>query len=150
MTHKKLSNEEYVQLIKQIDKYFYEINREQLKCLKFTEIAKYLSKIKGYDIPEQFIRRNKEISGYVEKLKSQTRNAIQSNAIVYVRLDVNQFLQKNHTTTSLKKALIERDQYYNSICELAFKISNEDRLLNKKLLEKTESNKALIEENQKI
>jgi shikimate kinase len=145
MIKTKLSNDDIIILI---DKYFFEINREQLKSLKFTKIAEYLSQRTGLNIPEDKIRRDKKISAHVKELKNQARNSIQSTSIVYVPLDVRQFLDKNRTTSSLKKVLIERDQYYKSICELALKISDEDRLLIKKVSELSESIKALKEENQ--
>lgn len=145
MTKKIISNEE---LIVHIDKYFYEVNHEHIKCLKFTCIAKYLSMVTGFVIPEQKIRRNKEIADYINKLKSKNRKIIESNAIVFVPLDVTKFINKNSNSSLLKKSLLDRDQYYKSICDSAVRIANEDILLNKKIFELTNIYKTLKTENQ--
>ncbi len=147
MAKKKISNEER---IAHIDKYFYEINHEQIKCLKYTDIAEYLSKVTGFTTMEYDIRRNKEISAYIQGLKSQARKAIERDAIVFVPLDVTKFIHKNGNPSSLKKALLERDQYYKSICELACSTTDEDILLNKKISDLTEANKVLKAEVQKV
>lgn len=140
MAKKKIPNEE---LIIHINKYFYEINHEQIKCLKYTNIAEYLSKVTNSVMMEYDIRRNKEITDYIHTLKSQARKNIEKDAIVFVPLEVTNFINKNNNPASLKKALVERDQYYKSICESASTIAGEDELLNKKISDLITVNKAL-------
>jgi hypothetical protein len=147
MAKKKLSTEE---LIFHIDKYFYEINHEQIKCLKYTDIAEYLSKATGFAILEYDIRRNKEIASYVQGLKSQARKAIEKDTIVFVPLDVSKFINKNGNPNLLKRALLERDQYYKGICESACTTVGEGIRLNKKMTDLIAANKVLKTEGQKM
>lgn len=140
MAKQKKSNEELITLI---DKYFFEVNHEQIKCLKYTDIAAYLSKITGSVIMEYDIRRNKEIASYIKKLKSDSKKLNESNALVYIPLDVTMFIHKNNNPYLLKKSLLERDQYYQSIYSTACEISSENNLIEKKLSELLEANKAL-------
>lgn len=83
--------------------------------------------------------------GPVSKLLTQVQTDIE--VIVFVPLNVTRFIDKNSNQSALKKALIERDQYYKNVCESAYQTIQENILLNKKYSELIELNKSLKMDN---
>lgn len=109
-------------IIELIDDYYINICKRQNSMLKYTSIAKYMSNRLGKQVKEYEIRRCKEAVEHIKKLNSQIANKDILNVVVYDSLDVETFIVNNNSLPALKKALIERDQYYRKVSESASSI----------------------------
>lgn len=124
--------------------YYAEKCNDNLELLTIPKIGEYI-RSKGYDIQDYLIRRNEKIKEYISSLKKQKEKITITTVSVFKDMDVDNFLKKNRTTQSLKKALIERQNYYMEVAHSANLIFEENKKLKKKL-EKLEKEIASLEQ----
>ena len=162
MARPKKINEDIIPLI---EEYWIERCDRNPKKLKYSMIASYLGE-KGLPIKEYDLRRNKEVSSYVKKLKEsiQFNKSLGDETVVFQSLDINEFLTNHNDIYSLRSALAERDDYYSDIYDYAVsnikkaqfstKELNKLRVLNKNNEKKIEQlhneNTQLFDANQKL
>lgn len=143
-------------LIRLIDDYFVNECRREPARLKYAKIAKYI-RMNGYAIEDYDIRRSNKAVGHINQLKEKTEEAIELSICVYKTLDVDEFLTKNNSLSSLKKALIQREQYYSDVAASAsFYMNNYKKLeqtvskISDELAETKSINQELNAQNQEM
>jgi hypothetical protein len=105
-------------LISLIDQFYAERCFDDNELLKIPEIGKYI-RSKGYDVADYIIRRNSEAKSHIKELKEDTEEAHMYTVTVYRDIDMDSFLMKNNTKEKLKKAIIERENYYRKVTNSA-------------------------------
>ncbi|MDW7669965.1 MAG: hypothetical protein SCJ93_14165 [Bacillota bacterium] len=105
-------------LISLIDQFYAERCFDDNELLKIPEIGKYI-RSKGYDVADYIIRRNLEAKRHIKELKEDTEEAHMYTVTVYRDIDMDSFLMKNNTKEKLKKAIIERENYYRKVTNSA-------------------------------
>ena len=125
MGRKKLIEDS--ELIKYIERCFYEELNSNPKKLTASEISRYLKR-NGMDIEARIIARNPVAMGHIESLKA-THDYISPSirSIVFKPLDAEEFVKSNTSKEKIKKALIERDLYYKNISDYAATAKNEKK-----------------------
>lgn len=123
--------------------YYAEKCNGDLELLTIPKIGEYI-RSKGHDVEDHLIRRNEKIRNYINTLKEQKENTTITTVSVFKDMDIDDFLKKNRTTQSLKKALIERQNYYMEVAHSASLIFEENKKLKKKM-EKMESEISALE-----
>ncbi|MFC6254066.1 hypothetical protein ACFP1H_05650 [Secundilactobacillus hailunensis] len=126
----------------------------------------------GYpQIPDHLIRRRQIVSDRLTSLKQSTRTEDQAVVTSFKNLDVESFLEKNHSQVALKRSLVERDTYYKTVSDSALRLvrkgknlinTNEQQVdqiadfkhkseeLNAQIAEQQADIKSLNEENSKL
>jgi hypothetical protein len=105
-------------LISLIDQFYAERCFDDNELLKIPEIGKYI-RSKGYDVADYIIRRNSEAKKHIKELKEDTEETHIYTVSVYRDIDMDSFLMKNNTNEKLKKAIIERENYYRKVTNSA-------------------------------
>ncbi|GAX06871.1 hypothetical protein IWT25_02218 [Secundilactobacillus pentosiphilus] len=96
---------------------------------RIPEFGDYLRQ-NGYpQIPDHLIRRRKIVSDKIASLKQSTSAEDQAVVTTFKNLDVESFLEKNHSQAALKRSLVERDTYYKTVCDSALRLVREGRTL---------------------
>ena len=110
---------EDVALLNLLDQFFVGTCKRDVSMLKIPAFAEFVRK-NGYDdVQDYIIRRNSAVRARIEELKNNADEAYQNRAVVFRNLDIDSFLAKNTSPASLKKALVERDNYYQQLSESA-------------------------------
>ena len=127
---KKMDDEQMLLLAQQ---YYAEKCNDNIALLTIPKIGEYI-RSKGHDdIEDYLIRRNEKIKNYINTLKEQKDAIAITTVSVFKDMDIDDFLKKNRTIPALKKALIERQNYYMKVAHSASLIFEENKELKKKL-----------------
>lgn len=118
-------------LIKFLDEYRFDNPKAKITIPLFGVYIRN----KGYDVPDYTIRRSAEFRAYLEKVNKGTEEDIRSDLVTYKTLDADDFLKKNHTSESLKDALIARDRYYARVAANAVGAINARKAMESKVSE---------------
>lgn len=146
--HRLISVEELTDLL-------YRCHSENLlsgrKKILIPEFGEYV-RAHGYpQIQDNRIRRYPEIREEIEKLNKGSEEAAISPGAVYQTLDPDSFFQKNNTPEKLKKAILQRDQYYEEVSIMAGKVLDQSREMdteNQKLKDQLQKAKAECRTNE--
>lgn len=106
-------------LLNLLDQFFIGECNKDISKLKIPAFAEFVRKNGYEDVQDYLVRRNTAVRKHIEKLKSNADIAYQNRAVVFRNLDVELFLSKNPSPAALKKALTERDNYYQQLAESA-------------------------------
>ena len=102
-----------------LDQFFIGTCKKDVSLLKIPAFAEFVRKNGYEDVQDYVVRRNSSVRERIEELKSNADESYQNRAVVFRNLDIDSFLAKNTSPTSLKKALVERDNYYQQLSESA-------------------------------
>ena len=158
---KAITDEE---LIAYIDRYVNEKCEGKLDTIKISEIGNFIRTNGMTNVNDTVIRRNKKARVYFEQLKKSQSNEDVFVVSTYKTLDVEAFLEQNHSASALKKALTELNTYYKHVSESATKIAekyrkmeekynalkNETEKASNRVLQNTEKVEALKKENKDL
>ncbi len=106
-------------LLNLLDQFFIGTCKKDVSMLKIPAFAEFVRKNGYEDVQDYVIRRNSAVRERIKKLKSNADETYQNRAVVFRNLDIDLFLAKNTSPASLKKALMERDNYYQQLSESA-------------------------------
>lgn len=106
-------------LLNLLDQYFIGICKKDVSLLKIPAFAQFVRKNGYEDVQDYIIRRNSMVRERIEELKSNADETYRNQAVVFRNLDIDSFLAKNTSSASLKKALVERDNYYQQLSQSA-------------------------------
>lgn len=142
---KAITDEE---LIAYIDRYVNEKCEGKADTLKISEIGKFIRLNGRPNVNDTVIRRNERAREYIEQLKKSQSNEEIFVVSTYKTLDVDAFIEQNHSVSALKKSLTELNAYYRRVSESATRIAEKCKKIEEKynaLKSETEetSNKAL-------
>lgn len=112
--------------------YFAEKCNGNIELLTIPKIGEYI-RLHGHDIQDHLVRRNRKIKDYINSLKEQNEKATITTVAVYKDIDIDDFIKKNRTERSLKKALVERQNYFMNVASSATLIFEENKKLKKKV-----------------
>lgn len=96
---------------------------------RVPEFGNYLRQSGYPQIPNHLIRRRQIVSDKLTSLKQSTSTEDQAVVTTFKNLDVESFLEKNHSQAALKRSLVERDSYYKSMSDSALRLVREGRTL---------------------
>lgn len=102
------------------------------KMLKIPKIGEYI-RSKGYEINDYLIRRNSKIIEYINCMNEKNEQKRITIVSVFRDMDVDEFLKKNYSLDKMKKALIERQNYYMEVAHSASLIIEENKKLKTKI-----------------
>lgn len=108
-----------ITLLNLLDQFFIGECNKDISKLKILAFAEYVRKNGYEDVQDYLVRRNTAVREHIEQLKADVDSAYQSRAVVFRNLDVDLFLSKNTSRVALKRALTERDNYYQQLAESA-------------------------------
>ena len=114
-------------LISLIDHYFCEVCADSGRPIKLPELALYIAQHGYPDYKVTTLRRNDLARKHIENLQNNSKTAKLATLAAFQTLDINAFLDKHTTRSSLVEALSSRDQYYKSIAENAVQFNTERR-----------------------
>lgn len=116
---KLIDDKELLNLIK---RYFNDVCEGNLKLFTMPKITEYINN-NGYPTyAVESLRRSNTARNYIDSLIQTTQNNTITNLVAYKTLDVDAFLSTNRTKESLKRALIDLDNYYRTIADAASEI----------------------------
>lgn len=134
-------------LLDLLDEFFIGKCNKDVSRLKIPAFADFV-RMNGYeDVQDYIIRRNTAVRERMEQLKKDADHAYQSRAVVFRNLDIDSFLARNTSPASLKKALVERDHYYQQLSESAAYCIGKYNHLEEQLSKITSEKEALESEN---
>ena len=128
---KKMEDEDMLALVQ---KFYIEKCRSNPAKLKIPAIGNYIRSL-GYDIDDFLIRKNKIVREYIDSTKNTQVKTAVTRVAAHRDIDVDAFLAHNSSPQALRKALIDRDNYYGVIADSAVIIFKENETLGKKNLE---------------
>lgn len=104
------------ELLELLDSYVVEVCDGNPDRVKFSGLAKY-ARSKGYENVESYtISRSEAVRKHLEDIRENyDKDNYTAKVTVFQRLNVDEFLKKNHSPELLKKALVTRDMYYEKI-----------------------------------
>ncbi len=114
-----------------------------LKCngdprkLKIPQLGQYI-RSKGYDVQDYLLRRNTELTSFINGAKQQQIDHQVRTVTVFQDLDVDAFIAKNSRPDQLKKALMDRQSYYLEVAHSAAIVFDENRAIKADLSDKNE------------
>lgn len=106
-------------LLNLLDQYFIGTCKKDISRLKIPAFAEFVRKNGYEDVQDYVIRRNSAVRKRMEELKNNADETYKNRAVVFRNLDIDSFLAKNTSPAALKKALVERDNYYQQLSESA-------------------------------
>ena len=106
-------------LLNLLDQFFVEECNKDISKLKIPAFAEFVRQNGYEDVQDYLVRRNTAVREHIRQLKSNADTVYQNRAVVFRNLDVESFLSKNTSPAALKKALSERDNYYQQLAEAA-------------------------------
>lgn len=130
---KKMEDEDMLALVQ---KFYIEKCRSNPAKLKIPAIGNYIRSL-GYDIDDFLIRKNKIVREYIDSTKNTQVKTAVTRVAAHRDIDVDAFLAHNSSPQALRKALIDRDNYYGVIADSAVLIFKENETLGKKISELT-------------
>lgn len=126
---KKMDDESMLSLVQQ---FYAEKCNDDPELLKIPAIGEYI-RSKGHDVQDHLIRRNELIKDYIASLNKNNEAIKVTTVSVFKDMDIDDFLKKNRSPQALKKALVERQNYYMQVASSASAIFNENKKLKEKL-----------------
>lgn len=139
---RKLSDADMIKIVDS----FYESNGDpsMLKCSFLEEYAISVGVgVKAYDF-----RRSKAVRVRMDELKNLSSLSSDTGTISYRNLDVDAFLNRNHTTTMLRNSLLELDEAWRRIYEKAVALSQKNESLLAEIFSKNNEIKKLVLEKE--
>lgn len=130
---KKMEDEDMLALVQ---KFYIEKCRSNPAKLKIPAIGNYIRSL-GYDIDDFLIRKNRIVREYIDSTKNTQVQTAVTRVAAHRDIDVDAFLAHNSSPQALRKALIDRDNYYGVIADSAVLIFKENETLGKKISELT-------------
>lgn len=106
-------------LLNLLDQFFIGECNKDISKLKIPAFAEFVRQNGHEDIQDYLIRRNVAVRERIKQLKTDVDSAYQNCVVVFRNLDVDLFLSKNTSPAALKRALTERDNYYQQLAESA-------------------------------
>lgn len=106
-------------LLNLLDQYFIGVCGKNISKFKIPAFAEFVRKNGYEDVQDYVVRRNSAVRERIEELKTNADETYQNRAVVFRNLDIDSFLARNTTPAALKKALVERDNYYQQLSESA-------------------------------
>lgn len=131
-------------LLNLLNQFFIGVCNKDISRLKIPAFAEFVRQNGYEDVQDYLVRRNKAVREHIEQLRTDTDTAYQNRAVVFRNLDVDLFLSKNTSPAALKKALTERDNYYQQVTESASYCIGKYNELNEQIA-KLASEKALLQ-----
>lgn len=122
MGRKKIITDE--QLVALINEFFYNVCEGHIDRLKVPKIGQFVRQSGYPDLEDYIIRRNEAAIGYIKELKSKQNGEVLYTVATYKTLDVDKFIQQNHSETTLKRALSELNIYYKEVAEASMTIND--------------------------
>lgn len=108
--------------------------------LKFSNLETFFNK-NGLDVKAYNLRRDPELLKRIEELKVSAQTGFEKAAEAsYKNLDIEEFIRKSYDLNSLRKALVEMDDYWREVYNKATRVAKD----NKRLVSERSS---LIKEN---
>ena len=108
--------------------YIYEANSNPSE-LKLPKIAKYINRSGYKEYAVESLRRNQKARDYIDSLKRQTLEVALNTLVSYKTLDVDNFLLKHPTRSSIVQALTNLDAYYKSIADSALELNKKSKAI---------------------
>lgn len=146
MGRRKLITDE--QIIEMIDKFYIEQYEGEASLLKVPAIGTYIRNHGYPDCKDYLIRRSEAAQEYIEKLKAAQDGNELNILSTYKTIDVDEFIEHNHSKTAMKKALSELNMYYKSVSDAASKMHKKNIELEEKI-KKSSSNIKISNEQTK-
>lgn len=139
---RKLSDADMIKIVDS----FYESNGNpaMLKCSILEEYAVSV----GVDVKAYDFRRSKAVRMRMDELKDLSPLPPDTGAISYRNLDVDAFLNRNHTTDMLRNGLLELDETWRRIYEKAVSSSQKNESFLVEIFSKKEEIKELVLEKE--
>jgi hypothetical protein len=136
-------------LLSLIDEFYTLKCDREASLLKIPAIGEYI-RSKGFTVQDYLLRRNDDVRNYIDKLHTTLEETHIKTVSVYRDIDIDAFLQKNCTTSKLRKALIEREYYYREITDSAAHSFKENKRLEQESRElKKQNNELSLELDEK-
>ena len=127
-----------------IEKYYLEKCGGNSAKLKLPDIADYIAKETNTSYKVTQLRRNSAAREYIDVLKDTVEQKQLSVVVTFKSLDIDNFLIKNRTKSSLKTALSELDSYYKTIADSAVELNRNSKEIQDRLT-KIEKEKNLFQ-----
>lgn len=94
-------------------KSYFEIHCDSnIDYFKYKKFITYVNKNLNKNISYHVIYSNQKLKNIVLELKSENKKDNLTSEISFKAIDVDSFLSKNNNVSLLKKAIVERDNYY--------------------------------------
>lgn len=126
-----------------VEDYFVNVANGDPCMLKFSQLETYL-KENGLEVKAYNLRRDPELLKRLDELKKTVHAGYEKiTDASYKNLDIDEFIRKSHDLNSLRKALVELDEYWKEVYYKSDIAGKENRRL---LSERSE----LLKENQRL
>ena len=140
MGRKKVISDE--ELIVSLERFLLEKCQGKAQFFKIPRFGAYLRN-NGYpEVKDHIIRRRKQISAYLEEAKKLENNYDLYIIATFRTIDVEHFIDKNHSISAMRRALSELNSYYKSVCESAIRLNEKSQ---KNINDKNENESIIIE-----
>jgi len=120
------------ELIAYIDRFLNEKCAGKVDMLKIPVLGEFIRSNGMPAVNDTVIRRNKAARKYIDDLKKADASEDVYVVSTYKTLDVDAFIERNHSISNLKKSLTELNTYYKKVSEAATKISDKYKKLEQK------------------
>ena len=134
---KKMEDEDMLALVQ---KFYIEKCRSNPAKLKIPAIGNYIRSL-GYDIDDFLIRKNRIVREYINSTKNTQVQTAVTRVAAHRDIDVDAFLAHNSSPQALRKALIDRDNYYGVIADSAVLIFKENESRDNGLISRKQESK---------
>lgn len=118
------------ELVSQAERYISERCGGNVLRFKIAQFSRYLIS-NGYPVYDPVIRRNKDFMAYIAEKKNGKKSIAQKN-VVYERMDVDGLLNSGRGVESVRRTLINREDYYKTIYESFVEINARNKAIEKK------------------
>ncbi len=135
-------------LIEQAEKYILECCAGNVMKFKIAQFSRYLI-ANGMPVNEPVIRRNIEFMNYISEKKNAKKSIAQKN-VVFEMMDIDELLNSGRGIESLRRTLLNRENYYKSVYESFVQISKQSKEIEKASLETMNENEDLKREMEKM
>lgn len=113
------------------------INEYYLKypnmMIKASDLERYANANGHPNLKAYSIRRCPKAKQYIDKINADNQVTLVTTIATWSQLDVDAFLNLNRSRSDLKKALIQRDNYYGEVCRTAGEFLNDKNRLETKI-----------------
>ena len=154
---KSISDDELIHLFEQ---YLISQCSCDLSLVKIPRFGDYVRNHGYQNVADTTIRRNKRFRDFLKESEIKYQDENYETVITYKTIDPDNFIAKNRTPRSMKRALVEISQYYKKIANIAASYKQEaDKLralnselqsTNEDLKQKLQRENELSDENQKL
>lgn len=140
-----LSDDKMVELLEQ---FFIEKCEKNPSMIKIPAFAEYIRNSGYPDVKDYIVRRNEAVRERIEQLKESTEEEIIKSAVVFRNMDIDEFLAHKTSPATLKKALMERDEYYRHLSISANYCIKENKILEQKVISLEKENERITVEKE--